>query len=187
MSKKIKRKIIKKFIVYGVFIIWFVIVYFFSNQNGAESGKVSEKVTRKILQTKDSLEIVADVYEPNNEIVIKKNENNPITKKRIDKWEVPVRKLAHFVLFFCGGIIILVMFKYGIELKNNLVLCSISLGLLIACSDEFHQLYSLNRTPQLFDVFIDLLGVVAGVLIFKVFCYFLEKKLIIIKIRMFKR
>ena len=156
------RKIIKKIIFYGFFVSWFAIVFMFSNQNGTESGKVSEKVTKKILQTKDSFEIVDN--ESNNRKVTKEQQRNSISKRRIDKWEVPIRKLAHFILFFGGGIIIFVMLKYGIELKNNLILSSILLGLLIACSDEFHQFYSLNRTPQLFDVGIDTIGVITGVL-----------------------
>ena len=35
--------------------------------------------------------------------------------------------------------------------------------MLLACADEFHQLYSLNRTPRLFDVAVDTLGVISGV------------------------
>ena len=164
MAKKIKSRIFKKSFFYTIFIIWFAIIFMFSNQNGTESGKVSEKVTKKILQTKDNFKIIDNNYELNNENGIKEKNKNSISKKRIDKWEIPVRKLAHFILFFCGGIIIFLFLKYGIEYKKNLIVLSVLLGLLIACSDEFHQLYSLNRTPKLFDVGIDTIGVTTGVI-----------------------
>lgn len=52
---------------------WATIVFMFSNQTGYESSKVSDKVTRKLLQVKDTLEIVVENYEQNKEIVIKRN------------------------------------------------------------------------------------------------------------------
>lgn len=147
----------------------------FSNQTGAESGRVSEKVTKKILQTKDTLEIVEDTYKETNEIVIRGVQTNPITKKRIDKWEVPVRKLAHYGLFLCGGLIIYFLIAYGIELKDNVKIISILFGLLVACSDEFHQLYTLNRTPKVLDVSIDTAGIITGVILSSVICYVFKK------------
>lgn len=52
--------------------MWFLIVFAFSNQSGYESSKVSDKVTRKLLQIKDTLEIVIENYEETNEIIIKR-------------------------------------------------------------------------------------------------------------------
>lgn len=45
------------------------------------------------------------------------------------------------------------------------ILSAILVGMILACFDEFHQLYSLNRGPGLFDVGIDTLGVISGVFI----------------------
>lgn len=136
----------------------------FSGQNGAESGKMSEKVTKRLLQIKDKMEIVIETYETTNEIVIRGIKIDPITKKRIDKWEVPIRKLAHYVLFLCGGFLIYILINIGFGIKNNASLISIFLGLLLACTDEFHQIYSANRTPRLFDICIDTSGIITGVM-----------------------
>ena len=62
-----------RFIFLIIFITWIAIVFMFSNQTGYESSKMSDKVTRKLLQIKDTLEIVIENYEENNEIVIKRN------------------------------------------------------------------------------------------------------------------
>ena len=143
----------------------------FSSQNGAESGRVSEKVTRKLLQIKDKLEIVVDTYKETNEIVIRGIKIDPITKKRIDKWEMPVRKMAHYTLFLCGGFIIYILLIHVFRIKSNTQLIAIFFGMLLACSDEFHQLYSANRTPKMLDVCIDTAGVITGVIIGTMFYY----------------
>lgn len=50
-----------------------LVVYMFSNQSGYESSKVSDKVTRKLLEIKDTLAVVVEHYEDTNEIIIKRN------------------------------------------------------------------------------------------------------------------
>ena len=68
----INNKITK--IVFGIiFLLWFGIVYLFSNQTGRESSKVSDKVTRELLKTKDTLAVVIENYKQTNEIIIKRN------------------------------------------------------------------------------------------------------------------
>ena len=42
---------------------------------------------------------------------------------------------------------------------------AIFLGMLLACLDEFHQFYSLNRGPGLKDVLLDTMGVITGVML----------------------
>lgn len=143
----------------------------FSSQNGAESGRVSERVTKKLLQIKDTLEIVIENYEETNKLAIKGIEINPITKSRIDKWEIPVRKLAHYGLFLCGGFLIYILIAYGIGIKRNRELISVFLGMLLACTDEFHQVYTANRSPKMLDVGIDTFGVITGVMIATFCCY----------------
>ena len=142
-----------------------IVVYFFSGQNGSESGRVSEKVTRKLLQIKDKLEIVAENYEETNEIVIKGIQIDPITKTRIDRWEVKVRKLAHYGLFLCGGFILYLLITYVFSIEKYKRIITVLCGFLLACSDEFHQLYSAGRTPQIRDVKIDTAGVITGVIL----------------------
>lgn len=145
-----------------MFVVWFVAIYLFSNQTGSESSRLSDKVTRKLLQVKDVLSVVMEHYEQTNEIVIKGIETNPITNERVDKWELSVRKLAHYFLFALGGVLIYWILEcFNIPYK---VLLAIFLGMLLACADEFHQMYSLNRGPGVFDVVIDTLGIISGVL-----------------------
>ena len=56
-----------------IFIVWLIAVYLFSSQTGAESTELSNKVTRKLLQIKDTLSVVIENYEDTNEIMLKRN------------------------------------------------------------------------------------------------------------------
>ena len=60
-----------------IIILWLVVVYLFSNQTGAESTRVSKKVTKEILRIKDKLVVVIDNYEDTGEIVIRRNTDKP--------------------------------------------------------------------------------------------------------------
>lgn len=125
-----------------LFLLWFGMVFLFSNQTGRESSRVSDKVTR------DLLEVM---------------EGNSVTQKKVDKWELLVRKFAHFALFASGGALIYLLIQtFG---WKNKILISIFLGMLLACGDEYHQLYSQNRGSSFLDVGIDTFGVIFGVLV----------------------
>lgn len=50
-----------------------LVVYMFSSQSGYESSKISDKVTRKLLEIKDKLTVVVEHYEETNEIIIRRN------------------------------------------------------------------------------------------------------------------
>lgn len=48
-------------------------VYVFSSQTGAQSTKLSNKVTKQLLQMKDTLSVVIENYEDTNEMMLKRN------------------------------------------------------------------------------------------------------------------
>lgn len=64
-----------------------------------------------------------------------------------------IRKTAHFLLYFCLGAI-------GSKLHKKLLIFSIFIPFL----DEYLQSFNLGRNSNFFDICIDLLGLLAGVL-----------------------
>ncbi len=71
--------------------------------------------------------------------------------------------MAHYVLFAGGGFVIYILLEsYGIKHKRVI---AVFLGMLMAALDEYHQFYSAGRGPQLWDVGLDSLGVISGVLL----------------------
>jgi len=74
-------------------------------------------------------------------------------------WDVFLRKLAHATEF---GIPVLFLFRafrgYNFSFWKSLIF-SFFLAVAFAFSDEFHQLFVIDRQGKLFDVLIDSLGI----------------------------
>ena len=85
-----------------------------------------------------------------------------------------VRKLAHLTEFtIIGGVLYVVLRRY---IEYGTVVKTIGVGIVIACLDEFIQLFSLGRSSQVFDVLIDTIGIIIGILVVKLAYYISHDK-----------
>lgn len=85
-----------------------------------------------------------------------------------------VRKLAHLTEFtILGGVLYVVLRRY---IEYGTVIKTIGVGIVIACLDEFIQLFSLGRSSQVFDVLIDTIGIIIGILVVKLAYYISHDK-----------
>ncbi|WP_308521337.1 VanZ family protein [uncultured Veillonella sp.] len=85
-----------------------------------------------------------------------------------------VRKLAHLTEFtILGGVLYVVLRRY---IEYGTVVKTIGVGIVIACLDEFIQLFSLGRSSQVFDVLIDTIGIIIGILVVKLAYYISHDK-----------
>ena len=85
-----------------------------------------------------------------------------------------VRKLAHLTEFtILGGVLYVVLRRY---IEYGTVVKIIGVGIVIACLDEFIQLFSLGRSSQVFDVLIDTIGIIIGILVVKLAYYISHDK-----------
>ena len=85
-----------------------------------------------------------------------------------------VRKLAHLTEFtILGGVLYAILRRY---ITYGTVIKTIGLGMLIACLDEFIQLFSPGRSSQFSDTLIDTVGVVIGILVVKLVYYIRYKR-----------
>lgn len=144
-DKNAQIKILKIILI----IIWMIIVFVFSGQKGTESSDTSKSFTVTIIQMITGKQI---------------DENNHI----IEKIETIVRKLAHYTIYNMGGFLIM---NYAYTEKKSLkekILYSICFGGGYAITDELHQFFVPGRSARIFDVGIDTLGVITGVLIYVV-------------------
>lgn len=85
---------------------------------------------------------------------------------RFPEYTAIIRKLAHFLEFATLGFLISNAFYRTVGNQKSLI--SFLCGALYAASDEFHQLFVDGRAGRLFDIFIDCLGVITGILLFRV-------------------
>lgn len=145
--KKIDKKTQIKIIKIILIIIWMIIIFNFSAQNGDESGNASGKFTEVVIK-----------------IITGKNlsTNEPF----IQLLESIIRKLAHYTIYTIGGFLIMNYIDTIDKTYKKKILYSIAFGGLYAITDEIHQFFVPGRSARILDVCIDTSGVITGVLIY---------------------
>lgn len=139
----------KKVLWTSALIIWMIVIFLFSNQNGEKSQKTSDGLIKTV---------VSVVYQISNQDLPKEKE-----EELIQDTSLIVRKLAHFSVYFILGIIS--YFTLKSHQVQNIVFYSILICVLYACSDEIHQLFSAGRSGKILDVLIDATGSTLGIYI----------------------
>ena len=131
----------------------FVTIFIFSNQNGNLSGSTSRGFTKKIIEI----------------LRIDKNLSETEKENLIENSQFIIRKLAHFIIYTIAGINIFGFFNtFDMKMKNKII-CALFTGAVYAMTDEFHQMFSGERTASIRDVCIDSCGVLFGICIFIIF------------------
>lgn len=141
----------KKIIIYILLILWMCLIFFFSNQPATASDKASNGVIEQIVHTAE---------------LIRGREFDDSQLEAISNYLIfPIRKLAHFTLYFILGILIYNVIHFYPINNKKICLISILLSIIYACSDEIHQLFIPGRSGELRDVLIDMVGSLLGILI----------------------
>ena len=123
-------------------------IFLFSTDNSRESTSKSNRVILGITN------------------LFHKDLSNKEKEKIIDMFFVPIRKMAHFGIYLVLGIsLISFLREFSIPILK-LLLLSIFLEFLYACSDEIHQLFVPGRSGQFSDVLLDTLGASVGIFIY---------------------
>lgn len=142
------NNLLKGFLVI-LLIIWVIITFVFSGQEGAKSTVTSQGVIKTLMDTIPST----------------KNLNDNEKKELLEKWKKPVRKLAHYTIYLIGGILIYaVVNMFNIALSIKIIYSQVA-GTIFAIIDEIHQTFVPGRSGQVYDVCIDSLGILTGIMI----------------------
>lgn len=155
MNLKIQR------IIFAILTITtFATIFIFSSQNGNMSGTTSRGFTRKIVEI----------------LRIDKNLSETEKENLIENSQFIIRKLAHFIIYTIAGINIFGFFNtFDMKMKNKII-CALFTGAVYAMTDEFHQMFSGERTASIRDVCIDSCGVVFGIFIFLIINKVIKRK-----------
>lgn len=79
--------------------------------------------------------------------------------------EFIIRKGAHFSVFFILGWLVYRAFISTFQSRQiSSFMISLTLIVFYAASDEFHQMFTENRTPLIEDVFLDITGGIIGII-----------------------
>ena len=77
-----------------------------------------------------------------------------------------IRKGAHFSVYFAMAFILASIVKFWIQKTWKLSAITLGIVFLYACSDEWHQSFTGDRTPLFHDVMIDTVGGLAGISVY---------------------
>lgn len=133
-------------------ILWMGLIFVLSNDTAEESSKKSDGLIVRCVQD-----------------IIKRDLSTKEKEKVLKYLVKPVRKSAHFFLYFVLGILIINLFK-SFELFNyKTIILAILLCFLYACSDEIHQLFIKGRSCEVRDILIDTIGSLSGISVYYLF------------------
>lgn len=140
-------------------IVWIVlsaavaaVIFSFSAQPAGQSDAVSKGLVAWILKTffsESSLEL-------------------------IQRWDTPIRKAAHFTLYFLLGFCLTGAFGHQKRLPK--VPAAIGTAGIYAALDELHQHFVEGRGPQMRDVLLDACGAAAGAMCLALILYLVSKR-----------
>lgn len=125
-----------KWVTRGLLLVWIIVIFSFSNQNGEESSGISDKVGARIVNLVDDLASMNWSIEEKN--------------AAIAKIAYPIRKMAHMFEYA-----ILALLAY-ISFSNYVI--SIIIVFANGAVDELHQLFIPGRAGRFTDVLIDTTG-----------------------------
>lgn len=141
-----KKKTIIRSILIVLIILWAILIFSMSNQQGSESSGLSRRITTWFFR-----------------------------EEQIDIVEPYIRKIAHFGEYTIGGMLFMSLFLTYEWTENKQITISILLGIWYSILDEIHQIFIPNRSGNIKDVWIDTLGISFGVCLILLF-YKLYKK-----------
>lgn len=132
-------------------IVWIMIIFSFSLQNGDESGKLSGGIVAWVV----------DLLFPED-------------FAHVELVHFLIRKAAHFTEYFILGVLLSMTVREANWTRP--LLKPWILGTLVACCDETIQLFSEGRAGMITDVMLDSSGVLTGCVIMTFLVLYFWKK-----------
>ncbi|MBO6047084.1 MAG: VanZ family protein [Erysipelotrichaceae bacterium] len=149
MSNKQIRKM--RVILILLIIAWMVIIFLFSMQNINQSTSLSTSVMyviAKLIQPFTHMDTKEYIYYHFGELT----------------WWI--RKSAHvFIFLVLSSLIGLLLMTFPSLSSGKASILTVCIGLICASIDEGHQLLIAGRSGNVFDIGIDMIGVILGIII----------------------
>lgn len=129
-------------------IIWMSLIFLLSNQPADDSSKLSNSFINKT---------IINIYE-----VFNPNMTSKDKEIILEKYSMPVRKLAHYTVYLILGILVYIcLSEYNID---KIIIYSIIICFIYASTDEIHQYFVIGRYCSIIDVLIDSIGSITGII-----------------------
>ena len=158
-NRKIKINLKLLQVINIILVVIWIIIYYLSNQIAIDSTETSSRFILPLVK----------IFRPNL--------TGTALYQTVESLQFIVRKLAHFVLYTIGGILLYNMYNsFGIKEKRYNLSLPFLTGVFFAMTDEIHQFFVEGRSSELRDVLIDSLGITLGICIIYYICYIINKK-----------
>lgn len=145
-NNQVKRYPVKAFLAWFLVLLWMAVIFMLSHQTSEESGQLSRGLSQQILT------LIRD--NPSEDLIV--------------SFERELRIAAHGISYFI--LALLVSWAFAMievrEIRNallTLLICTI-----YAASDELHQAFVPGRAATLFDFFVDVGGIAAGIIVYQI-------------------
>lgn len=130
------NKILNKKVSLALLIGWLIVIFVFSNMNGASSSNLSKSIITSMAG------------------------NHVLSKNTFDLIHLLLRKTAHIVEYFVLCLLTYNYLRFYINKDHLLYLFTIISSFVCSIIDEMHQLLINGRTGKIVDIFIDGIGIV---------------------------
>ena len=154
---------IMKYVKIALLLLWMITIFIFSNDTGSVSTEKSDNAIGTMAN------IISTIFQHH----LSDEEIDTI----INQSYVIVRKTAHVFEYVILSLLIIWMLKDYSFFYQHLFWWTLLFSLIYAISDEIHQCFIPERSGNVIDVFIDLLGVLIGMVIFRIIKLFFKPKI----------
>lgn len=129
-------------------LVWGMTLLVFSAQEGVQSGALSGAMARPLFEFFNVLPVFQLFFD-------------------YDRFHFILRKSAHFFVYFVFGVLTVNAVSSYVKITIYRMMGLSFFGLVFALWDETIQRWTLGRVFSMTDIFIDTLGFVVGMLIYK--------------------
>ena len=157
MQKRLK---ITRCILWLAVIAWAVVIFCFSAQTAQDSSDLSGGLIRQIVE----------LFYPKFSML-----DAPEQMQIVQSFQFFVRKMAHFTVFAIFGFLTMTALWSHDIIDKKRRCYSVWIGAFYALTDEVHQVFVPGRAMRLYDIAIDILGVIVGTFVAFLLGLFLRK------------
>lgn len=156
----IKRSVVDRVVSTVLVVAWSTVIFLFSAQSGEDSGGMSGGL----------IEAMLSVFYPKfNDLTLLEQENLVLA------WQFFVRKAAHFSEYAILGVLSANAARAYFKRNRLRFFLPAAFCFLCAVSDELHQYFVPDRACRAFDIMIDTIGSLVGIVLFFVLMIFIKK------------
>ena len=155
----------KKKITFLILVLWMIVIFCFSDQNGTRSSGISRFIGYGIAEKQNQL----NQQEKSKEKI----------EEQVEGMQFLIRKSGHMGEYALLATLVLTHMSCYVNKPKKYWLWGWAFCILYAITDEIHQLFVPGRSGRIFDVGVDAVGSLGGVAVFTIFlqlfAYFRKK------------